>query len=278
MTSINSVFNGKIVVELSDWESYNKDNEKTWAGKSFGFEIEAPIGLSIPGEKEDVKTYTELTFSKLYKKTSDKLLNYQNMKKLIIIFSLIMLTACISKNTENIEQEYGVLNQTFSQLKPTSSLYRDEFFYSDNFIFSKNQKEFIKSYLFSKNIDTNNLDFRRLELLMIKDSLREIRHPKYGSKSKKKLDINKINRKTPIIIVSETDTLFKDRSVFRSKIKLSRVLFNRQHTRAIYKILAFDNYAKAYHSFVIYSNFKNGAWYIYKAERLNVLTEEDLFY
>ncbi len=60
-------------MELSDWEGYNKDNAKTWAGKSFGFEIEATIGFPIPREKEDVKTYTELTFPKLYKKTFNKL-------------------------------------------------------------------------------------------------------------------------------------------------------------------------------------------------------------
>ncbi len=62
-------FNGKIVIELSNWEGYNKDGDMLWNGKSFGFELEATIGISLPGEKEEVKTYTKLTFPELGEKS-----------------------------------------------------------------------------------------------------------------------------------------------------------------------------------------------------------------
>ncbi|NPA67306.1 MAG: hypothetical protein GXO50_01725 [Chlorobi bacterium] len=64
-------------MELSDREGYDKNNNLTWKGTSFGFEIEFTIGISLPGEKENVKVYTELTFPVLDKnsetyKTLDK--------------------------------------------------------------------------------------------------------------------------------------------------------------------------------------------------------------
>ncbi len=188
------------------------------------------------------------------------------MKKLIIIPILIILTACIPKQNDDIEQEYGVLNQTFSQLEPTKLLYRYVTIPFRDSGYSESQKQFIDNYLSLRNIDTTSFNTYHSKLVFIEDSFREIRYPEYGKKSKKKVNVNKFNSNSKTIILLDTDTLFEGRMKYWTKIELSRVLFNKQHTKAIYDIFATNYLHKTFNRRRIYANYKNGAWYIYKTE------------
>ncbi len=191
------------------------------------------------------------------------------MKILVIIFLFAIVAGCFSKKRDNLELEYGVFNQTFSQLEPTSCLYQNEYLYTNDSAFSREQKQFIKKYLSNKNIDTINLNFKHIELFFLKDSIKKIKYPEYKDKETTKLNIEKINGNSKAILVLASDTLFMNRMNFNKKIELSRVLFNSQRTKAIYEISTIFNENLAYNKYLVYSNLKNGAWYVYKAERRN---------
>ncbi|MFC2092343.1 hypothetical protein ACFLSV_00445 [Bacteroidota bacterium] len=162
------------------------------------------------------------------------------MKNFTIIILFTVLISCADNNknsTTNLADDYTVYNQVLPQLGVfelcldcPNDVYLSKYNYDS--IETKNILEF----MINKGIDTNNNSIKEICILAIGDSLHKFKYKGFESKESIKVDLNKINPKPKCLLVTWDSIPFNKNKYSPDQITLSRVLFNKDKTKAVFSI------------------------------------------
>ena len=187
------------------------------------------------------------------------------MKYFTIIILLTVLISCVDNNkssTNNLADDYTVYNQVLPHLgvfklclDSPSDLYLDKYSYDS--IETSN----IMKLMTKKGIDTNNISIKEICILAVGDSLIKFKYKGFESKESIKVDLNKLKPKPKCLLVTWDSIPFNKNKYTPDNIILSRVLFNKDKTRAVFSlgIIRGPLWGHGYHVFVEY---QDGEWII----------------
>lgn len=182
---------------------------------------------------------------------------------IIILFSVLISCADNDKNsTKNLADDYTVYNQVLPQLGVfelcldcPNDVYLDKYNYDS--IETKNIMEF----MIKKGIDTNNISIKEICILAIGDSLHKFKYKGFESKESIKVDLNKLKPKPKCLLVTWDSIPFNKNKYSPDQITLSRVLFNKDKTKAVFT-LGIIRGSLWGHGYDIFVEYQNGEWIV----------------
>lgn len=190
--------------------------------------------------------------------------------KLISIFIFIIFVFFVCNCTQDKENEelieYEVFNQSFSQVYATTILYskyltlpllkQNKNTRHNNYIYTEEQQKYIKQQLTKYGGDTSYINYDNIRIVSFLDSLMP-----FGKKKSKQIKLFMINHKPNIVLIKNSNKLFKGKEKHLT-IGVSRVLFNNRNNTASYYMLV-NNELIPYRKKTLFLLKKNnGSWFI----------------
>lgn len=196
----------------------------------------------------------------------------------ILFFCSLIFISCKKSNSskESVDLhlsqidslEYSVYNQTLSFLGEHILFNRNNYYLPKDFqkdLFEQEFENVDRVKLFERfseeKIDTSNIPLKNINFLLFSDSITI-----NGKLDSKKIELNKINRPLGTILISENDDIL-NYGVEPVLISLSRVIFNKQKTKAEYNFEIIHSLLNGA-GYKVKCEFKNGAWIVVKKEMM----------
>ncbi len=187
--------------------------------------------------------------------------------KLIILILLTNIFYSCSLNKKRKDNDYDVINQILMKYGSLRVCICDYIelpdYWRDGWYpikrTNEEKKEIIK-LLKRRKINTENINLTHYKLLLIRDSIRGFKYPGFRSKKAIKLDLDKMIIPKNCILYQSNSVLNKP-NIREKRITLTRVLFNKNHDKAVFGISFYFSGLDGY-GFTIFAELKNGTWII----------------